>query len=218
MVSATADGDRASRCAPRWHIDSGALSVLEAVFQLEQFPNIETRKQLGIDLRVSSRQVQVWFQNRRQRERKYRSLAESRAADDPFAQEDRPMLPPVGASEVSPGRGGQFPVAVLSRNPTGPSADPSSLPCGRGAGLGLPDELGDLPPLGSTFGKISWTDPHSLECEPALLGRASSPSSSAEAPELAPDPWVRWFCLHANHRPSFCPVRWRCLRSQARRQ
>lgn len=59
--------------APRWHIDADALAVLEAVFKLDQFPNIETRKQLGIDLNVSARQIQVWFQNRRQRERKNRS-------------------------------------------------------------------------------------------------------------------------------------------------
>ena len=39
--------------APRWHIDADALAVLEAVFKLDQFPNntqLETRKQLGIDL------------------------------------------------------------------------------------------------------------------------------------------------------------------------
>jgi len=46
--------------APRWHIDADALAVLEAVFKLDQFPNntqLETRKQLGIDLNVSARQI-----------------------------------------------------------------------------------------------------------------------------------------------------------------
>ena len=37
---------------------------------VEMFPNVEARKQLGQDLQVSPRQIQVWFQNRRQRERK----------------------------------------------------------------------------------------------------------------------------------------------------
>ena len=57
---------------PRWHIDPNALNVLESVFACDQFPNIEARKQLGKDLDVSARQIQVWFQNRRQRERKRR--------------------------------------------------------------------------------------------------------------------------------------------------
>lgn len=57
----------------RWHIDAATLAVLEKVFSLDQFPNVETRKQLGSELGVSTRQIQVWFQNRRQRERKNRS-------------------------------------------------------------------------------------------------------------------------------------------------
>ena len=63
------------RSAPRWHIDAPTLSVLEQVFKMEQFPNVETRKRLGDDLKVAPRQIQVWFQNRRQRERKIRSQA-----------------------------------------------------------------------------------------------------------------------------------------------
>ena len=55
---------------PRWHIDANALAVLETFFGVEMFPNVEARKQLGQDLQVSPRQIQVWFQNRRQRERK----------------------------------------------------------------------------------------------------------------------------------------------------
>ena len=57
---------------PRWHIDKQALGVLEACFAMEQFPNANVRAQLGHDLQVSARQIQVWFQNRRQRERKRR--------------------------------------------------------------------------------------------------------------------------------------------------
>lgn len=60
-----------SRVAPRWHIDVEALEVLEGIFRNERFPNVEMRKKLGADLRVSPRQIQVWFQNRRQRERKH---------------------------------------------------------------------------------------------------------------------------------------------------
>ena len=66
-------GDTTGNGNTRWHIDAVTLAVLEKVFTLDQFPNVETRKQLGAELGVSTRQIQVWFQNRRQRERKNRS-------------------------------------------------------------------------------------------------------------------------------------------------
>mgnify|MGYP001170643401 CR=1 FL=1 len=55
---------------PRWIIDMKTLSILEAVFSVDEFPNVDLRIRLGADLKVSSRQIQVWFQNRRQRERR----------------------------------------------------------------------------------------------------------------------------------------------------
>ena len=54
----------------RWSIDMKTLSILEAVFSVDKFPNVDLRIRLGADLKVSSRQIQVWFQNRRQRERR----------------------------------------------------------------------------------------------------------------------------------------------------
>jgi len=62
-----------STTSTRWHIDASTLAILERVFAMDQFPNVETRRQLGADLNVSTRQIQVWFQNRRQRERKLKS-------------------------------------------------------------------------------------------------------------------------------------------------
>eukprot|EP00308_Calcidiscus_leptoporus_P008305 CAMPEP_0119378098 /NCGR_PEP_ID=MMETSP1334-20130426/47399_1 /TAXON_ID=127549 /ORGANISM="Calcidiscus leptoporus, Strain RCC1130" /LENGTH=884 /DNA_ID=CAMNT_0007397207 /DNA_START=89 /DNA_END=2744 /DNA_ORIENTATION=- len=54
----------------RWQIGSSALTVLEQVYTMEPFPGLETRRELSRKLNVSVRQVQVWFQNKRQRERK----------------------------------------------------------------------------------------------------------------------------------------------------
>mmetsp|Transcript_14690 Transcript_14690/g.44064 ORF Transcript_14690/g.44064 Transcript_14690/m.44064 type:complete len:239 (+) Transcript_14690:390-1106(+) len=54
----------------RWQIGSSALQVLEHVYTMEPFPGLETRRDLARQLNVSARQVQVWFQNKRQRERK----------------------------------------------------------------------------------------------------------------------------------------------------
>merc|ERR1719446_577947 len=44
--------------------------MLESVYAVEPFPGLDTRRELARKLNVSARQVQVWFQNKRQRERK----------------------------------------------------------------------------------------------------------------------------------------------------
>jgi len=54
----------------RWQIRSDSLHVLEQVYAMDPFPGLETRKDLARQLNVLPRQVQVWFQNKRQRERK----------------------------------------------------------------------------------------------------------------------------------------------------
>ena len=53
--------------ATRWNIPPHALQILEKVFQDDKFPSVETRRTLAGDLKVTPRQVQVWFQNKRQR-------------------------------------------------------------------------------------------------------------------------------------------------------
>ena len=54
----------------RWNIPKHALSRLEKVFIEDKFPSVETRKNLASELKVRPRQVQVWFQNKRQRSAK----------------------------------------------------------------------------------------------------------------------------------------------------
>jgi len=51
----------------RWKIPANALQMLEQVFIIDKFPTVETRRQLAANLKVTPRQVQVWFQNKRQR-------------------------------------------------------------------------------------------------------------------------------------------------------
>ena len=77
-----------SRAAPRWHIDTGALEMLENIFNVERFPNVETRKKLGAELHVSPRQIQVWFQNRRQRERKQKERGKQPGQDGAELSDD----------------------------------------------------------------------------------------------------------------------------------
>jgi hypothetical protein len=67
-ASAGGAGTPKSR-APRWNIPPSALVILEEVFAAQHFPSVESRDKLAKELGVKPRQIQVWFQNRRQRER-----------------------------------------------------------------------------------------------------------------------------------------------------
>ena len=51
----------------RWVLEPEDVLLLERVFALEKCPGRELRAQLAARLRVKPRQVQVWFQNKRQR-------------------------------------------------------------------------------------------------------------------------------------------------------
>ena len=54
---------------PRWTPSEDAKALLEKVFIADSFPTFAVRSQLAEQLSIDSRQVQIWFQNRRQRER-----------------------------------------------------------------------------------------------------------------------------------------------------
>ena len=57
-------------------------SVLEAVYAVEKLPDAGLRDRLSKYLDLSTRQIQVWFQNRRQREK------------DPPPEDEQPPPPP----------------------------------------------------------------------------------------------------------------------------
>ena len=54
---------------PRWTPTDQQKGILETVFAADSFPSFALRKQLAEQLAIEPRQVQIWFQNRRQRER-----------------------------------------------------------------------------------------------------------------------------------------------------
>jgi len=70
---ARAAGDEAAASAARdasnsrWRIGDRAREVLEAEFKRERFPSASHRLKLAQALDVEPRRIQVWFQNRRQR-------------------------------------------------------------------------------------------------------------------------------------------------------
>lgn len=53
----------------RWHISRAQRRVLERTYKKHPYPVLPLREQLGRELNVTPRQVQIWFQNRRQRAR-----------------------------------------------------------------------------------------------------------------------------------------------------
>jgi len=96
---------------PRWNISKKALEVLEEIFRLEKFPSAEMRRRLAADFGVAPRQVQFWFQNRRQRERKARAdpgAAENELSEAPADSIDEKTtfesLPPNGEMAESGGQ------------------------------------------------------------------------------------------------------------------
>ena len=58
---------KAGGCNKRWRITPKALELLECVYAQEACPSTATRDVLALQLGATPRQVQVWFQNKRQR-------------------------------------------------------------------------------------------------------------------------------------------------------
>jgi len=63
------DHCEASAAAPTSTVSQGSqgIALLEAAFALNEFPSAEQRRTLAAVLEASTRQVTVWFQNRRAR-------------------------------------------------------------------------------------------------------------------------------------------------------
>ena len=51
----------------RWKIPPETMAALEEAYAADRFPTAEARAALAASLEVAPRQVQVWFQNKRQR-------------------------------------------------------------------------------------------------------------------------------------------------------
>ena len=57
--------------------------MLETASAKDKFSSIETRKALAADLKVKPQQVQVWFQNKRQREKTPGELMPPKHSENP---------------------------------------------------------------------------------------------------------------------------------------
>lgn len=96
----------------RWKIEPEMAKMLEEAFGISHYPSRDARVQLAKVLQVTERQVQVWFQNRRQREKRGGDEASSepyapsrvcgskRSIDAPKVHEQGPLH--LGSSPASP--------------------------------------------------------------------------------------------------------------------
>jgi len=91
---------------PRWTPSEDAKALLETIFSADSFPTFTVRNQLAEQLGIDSRQVQIWFQNRRQRERIKLTAGSKEDDEDEPDEPDEPATHapavPSGASSSPP--------------------------------------------------------------------------------------------------------------------
>lgn len=126
----------------RWSVQARARSLLERSFETDPYPRMDARTRIANQLKVTQRQVQIWFQNRRQREQRQcdqRTVDERKRAR---ASSSQLQIPP----ECMPPR---------------PAASTPSLP-GCASPCGVP--VGALAaPIGATFAVPGGIMTHNLQ-------------------------------------------------------
>ena len=125
--------------ARRVELTPQQLEVLLAHFKVERLPSVETRERLAHELGLSARSVQVWFQNRRQRDpghvRKPKPVIGRLSIDN--------ALPLVTEREKQ--RAARS-VAQLAPTPTTAQAPPKHLPSMQQTPIMNPPRRSQLPP------------------------------------------------------------------------
>ena len=97
-MSPPPQGHKASNKASRTTWSNSSVDLLEAEYTVNPFPGSTIRSRLALSLNATERQVQVWFQNRRQRARK---LA-SETGDDTFVPQQPSKRSLSGRDQPSP--------------------------------------------------------------------------------------------------------------------
>ena len=77
---------QAQSSAKRMQLSRDQKALLETVYAMEKLPDAALRERLGNHLGLTARQVQVWFQNRRQKAKK--------AATEQGSQQGSPIPSP----------------------------------------------------------------------------------------------------------------------------
>jgi len=92
------DADDQHNKKKRQRTSPDQLAILETIFQTDKMPSQQTRVQLADQLGMSSRRVQIWFQNKRAKVK--RGLSKSEGTESP-EQDARMLSSSSGISEPS---------------------------------------------------------------------------------------------------------------------
>lgn len=184
------DEDEKGNKISRWQIGSSALTVLEQVYAMEPFPGLDTRRELSRKLNVSPRQVQVWFQNKRQRERK---LSRAKGMLSTPGLPDTPAVTAAAAAAAAaatpPLGTGDAPEATCSdsqRNvvPSAPPSQPMECSSSNTALSGSKEELPalELEPMASSTAVPKAPDPPPLPKKIETPAPPAAPQKQNEFP------------------------------------
>ncbi|GLB37562.1 putative homeodomain containing protein [Lyophyllum shimeji] len=167
------------------------LKTLEAIFRRDTKPNGPLRVQLAAELGMTARGVQVWFQNRRAKEKT--KAAKAAKAEKTETQDKPEPSQDAECSSTSPAETQSSPLASEPR-------DSSSSPANKVQVITEPSP---------TSWAESPIDPHSLYVDPSLhlYRRGSLPANVFPAPEHSPhsppqsdllDPFARRLSVDAS--------------------
>lgn len=118
-------GARTPSTNKRWRITPKALELLECVYAKEACPSNATRDALAVQLGATPRQVQVWFQNKRQR-RAIKAKREQEIGKASSSPSSTPVVPEtISSAQLFDLPGGSPPPL---ESPMKPEASPARPP------------------------------------------------------------------------------------------
>ncbi|KAJ1653657.1 hypothetical protein IWQ61_006268 [Dispira simplex] len=144
------------------------LALLVSVFQQEQKPNADKRRQLSEQTGMTPREVQVWFQNRRAKYKRERAIEDKRGPMGTSHSTDTPS-PPATDNQGNP---------VPNQTQLQPSA---AVPTSAAAFVGeSPGEESEFPSQG----------PNTVSVQGLGIGSTTTPSMTIYTAHIGKDPAV----------------------------
>ncbi|KAJ2363214.1 hypothetical protein H4S01_004412 [Coemansia sp. RSA 2610] len=191
--AASAAGSKASAKSghrKRARATSEQVSVLENVYSVNRSPASRMREDLAASLGMAPRQVQVWFQNRRAKEKLQQK--NSRVPQNPSSV----LYDQLAFANISPDI---YSMAMASSfMPVGADSNAATAAAGNPGFIGNPAALGfghSAPlPISHTMSQQQQQHAQLFESQMALAAAAAAASSGAAPPAIpaGANPWLNW--------------------------